>query len=114
MPDPRDVLEHEADVALEEAKARIRAAIEEATRDVLAEISTSGAASLRGAARGSSSMEGRVMRAEAARMFNVPMSTLRGLENRGKIHTRRKGGRVMLDPAEVAKALGVAVPERTE
>jgi hypothetical protein len=52
----------------------------------------------------------RVTRSDAARMFGVTTSRLRGMESRGDITPRRNGRRVMLDPNEVASALGVPVP----
>jgi hypothetical protein len=110
--DPRELLEREANDAMDEARARIRAAIEEATRDVLREIGDGNSLheEVTGVKLPGASMGRRITRSDAARLFGVSMSKLRGMESRGAIHPRRKGGRIMLDPDEVAKALGVETP----
>lgn len=112
MPDPREVLEREAAEALEAAKQRIRDAVEQATQDVLAELGASVHRELTAAATGGSSThDNRVTRSDAVRMFKTTTSKLRSLEARGLVHPRRRGGRIMVDPEEVATALGVLMPE---
>ena len=107
--DPREVLEREAEDALEDAKARVRAAVNDALADVLRDVGVRAPRELSAAASDSSGE--RMTRSDTARLFGVTMSKLRSLESRGLISPRRRGGRIMLDPDEVATALGVAKPK---
>ena len=107
--DPREVLEREANDALEDAKARVRAAVDQALADVLRDVGVRAPGELRAAADDPSG--DMLTRTDVSRLFGVTMSKLRSMESRGVITPRRRGGRIMLDPDEVATALGVARPK---
>jgi NADPH-dependent glutamate synthase beta subunit-like oxidoreductase len=97
-------IEEEVERRVQERMRAIQDRLREATAEALAEPTPK---------RSRARADG-VTRSEAGRLFGVKTSKLRSLETRGLIRTWRSGpggGRVMVDPNEVAEALGVPVPK---